>query len=59
LERIVEGIDDDDRDAVRDELEAVESLRAWLTLERFDRRQVNRRLRLYAGFDNHWNRKSG
>jgi hypothetical protein len=48
LERILEGLDAGDLDAIRDELEAVESGREWLTLERFDRRQVNRRLRLYA-----------
>jgi hypothetical protein len=48
LERIIESVDAGDLDAVRDELEAVESGRDWLTLERFDRRKVNRRLRLYA-----------
>jgi hypothetical protein len=48
LERILEGLDAGDRDATREELEAVESGRDWLTLERFDRRKVNRRLRLYA-----------
>jgi hypothetical protein len=48
LERILEGLDAGDRNAIRDELEAVESGSKWLTLERFDRRNVNRRLRLYA-----------
>ena len=51
LERIVEDIDAGDLDAVRDELDTVESLRTRLTLDRFDRRLVNRRLRLYAAGD--------
>src|SRR5262245_685788 len=32
----------------------VESLHAWLTLERFDRREVDRRLRRYAAGDERW-----
>jgi hypothetical protein len=51
LERIIVGVDADDLDAVRDELDAVESLREWLMLGRFDRRVVNHRLRLYAAGD--------
>jgi hypothetical protein len=51
LERIIEGVDAGDREAIRDELEAVESLSEWLTPDRFDRREVNRRLRLYAAGD--------
>jgi hypothetical protein len=58
LERIVEGIDAGDLDAVRDELAAIESVRAWLTLDRFDRRQVNSRLRQYAAGDEQWRRGS-
>ena len=54
LERILQGIDAGALEAIRDELEAVESVRAWLTLERFDRREVNRRLRLYAAGDERW-----
>ena len=54
LERIVESVDAGDRDVLRDELEAVESLREWLTLERFDRRKVNYRLKLYAAGDERW-----
>jgi len=45
LERIVEDVAAGDLDAVRDGLDTVESLRAWLRLDRFDRRLVNRRLR--------------
>ncbi len=54
LERILEGVEAGDREAIRDELEAVESLREWLALDRFDRRGVNRRLRLYAEGDARW-----
>jgi hypothetical protein len=54
MERILEGINAGDLDAIRDELEAVESGREWLTLERFDRRKVNRRLRLYAVGNERW-----
>jgi hypothetical protein len=54
LERILEGVEAGDREAIGDELEAVESLREWLVLERFDRRGVNRRPRLYAEGDARW-----
>ncbi len=54
LERLLEGIEAADPEAIREELEVVESLRAWLTLDRFDRRGVNRRLRLYAAGDERW-----
>jgi hypothetical protein len=51
LERLLESVDVGDREAVRDQLEAIESLRAWLELDRFDRRRVNRWLRQYAAGD--------
>ena len=54
LERILEGIEAGDREAIGEELEAVDSLREWLALDRFDRRAVNRRLRLYATGDARW-----
>ncbi len=54
LERIIESVDAGDLDAIRDELDAVESWRGWLTLDRFDRREVNRRLRLYTAGDERW-----
>ena len=54
LERILEGVEAGDREAIGDELEAVETLRVWLELDRFDRRAVNRRLRLYAAGDARW-----
>jgi hypothetical protein len=54
LQRIIEGVDAGDRDMVRAELEAVDALRPWLTLDRFDLRAVNRRLLLYAVGDERW-----
>jgi hypothetical protein len=54
LERLLESVDAGDRAAVRDQLEAIESLREWLDLDRFDRRRVNRRLRQYAAGDEDW-----
>ncbi len=54
LERLVESVDAGDLEAVRDQLEAIESLREWLDLDRFDRRRVNRRLRQYAAGDEDW-----
>jgi len=54
LERLVESVEAGDRDAIRDQLEDFESLREWLDLNRFDRRHVNRRLRLYAAGDEDW-----
>ena len=57
LERLVESVEAGDLDAVQDHLEVIESLRAWLTLDRFDRRAVNRRLRLYAAGDERWRRE--
>src|SRR3954447_13937268 len=57
LEQLVESVEAGDRDAVQDHLEVIESLRAWLTLDRFDRRAVNRRLRLYAAGDERWRRE--
>jgi hypothetical protein len=57
LEQIVESLNAGDPDAVQDHLEALGPLRAWLTLDRFDRRQVNRRLRQYAAGDEQWRRE--
>jgi hypothetical protein len=56
LERLVESLDAGDREDARDQLEAIESLRGWLDLDRFDRRRVNRRLRQYAAGDEAWRR---
>ncbi len=54
LERLVESVDAGDREAIRDQVEDIESLREWLDLDRFDRRRVNRCLRQYAAGDEDW-----
>jgi hypothetical protein len=56
LEQLVKGAEAGDLDAVQDHLDVIESLRAWLALDRFDRRAVNRRLRTYAAGDGRWRR---
>ena len=42
--RLKEVVDAGDLDAVREQMESLESIREWLTLGRFDRRAINRRL---------------
>ena len=54
LERLVESVQAGDLEAIRDQAEELDSLREWLNLDRFDRRRVNRRLRLYAAGDEDW-----
>jgi hypothetical protein len=58
LERVVESVEASDAEAVRDELESIEDLHEWLTLDRFDRRLVNSRLRQYAAGDERWRQGS-
>jgi hypothetical protein len=43
-----------DLDGVRDRMASLESLRLWLSLEQFDRRGVNQRLRDYAKGERQW-----
>src|SRR3954468_19998094 len=57
LERLFESVEAGDLDVVQDHLEVIESLRGWLTLDRFDRRTINRRLRLYAAGGERWRRE--
>ena len=45
--RLNEVVDAGDLDAVREQMESLESIREWLTLDRFDRRAINRRLKQY------------
>jgi hypothetical protein len=40
-----------DMEAIRERAENLEEMREWLTLDRFDRRAVNHRLRQYATHD--------
>jgi hypothetical protein len=43
-----------DNDAVEGRVEEIQELLPWLTLERFNRRAVNRRLQQYASGDEAW-----
>jgi|SRR6185437_606383 len=54
LDELIEGADAGDRDAVEDSLARVCSMRPWLSLERFDRREINRRLTHYALGEEGW-----
>lgn len=45
--------------ALRDLAEEIPALQTWLTLDRFDRRKVNRRLRQYALGDAEWRSVEG
>jgi hypothetical protein len=51
---LLETIQTGDLDEARDQLAELEPLQAWLALEHVDRRQVNRRLTLYALGDEAW-----
>lgn len=50
-EHLAEDVSRRDVEAIRDRFEQVESLREWLDLEKFDRREANRRLTQYASGD--------
>ncbi|CAE6869022.1 hypothetical protein R75461_08464 [Paraburkholderia nemoris] len=54
LEDIQDDLDANDIEAIRDRREDIEALREWLTLDDFDRREVNRRLKQYATRDAAW-----
>jgi len=43
--QLKEDVEAGDIDAVRDQIESFDSMREWLTLDRFDRRAINRRLK--------------
>jgi hypothetical protein len=51
---LLESVRAGDLEEARDQLAELEPLQAWLELEHFDRRQVNRRLTLYALGDEAW-----
>jgi len=54
LDQLVEGIDAKDAEAVSDRIEALQPWREWLSLDTFDRRAVNRRLRQYGEGNEEW-----
>ncbi|TDN62170.1 plasmid pRiA4b ORF-3 family protein [Paraburkholderia sp. BL10I2N1] len=51
LEDIQDDLDANDIEAIRDRREDIEELCEWLTLDEFDRRGVNHRLKQYATHD--------
>jgi hypothetical protein len=54
LNEIAECARERDITALRDLAEEIPTIQTWLTLDQFDRRRVNRRLRLYAIGDAEW-----
>jgi hypothetical protein len=54
LEDIRDDLEANDLDSIRDRADDIEELREWLTLDSFDRRAVNRRLKQYATDDETW-----
>jgi hypothetical protein len=54
FEEIRDNIETNDLDGIRDLTENIDELREWLTLDSFDRREVNRRLKQYATNDENW-----
>lgn len=54
LQRLSEDVKNRDLDSIQDQMESIRSLLDWLTLDQFDRRKVNRRLRQYALGDEEW-----
>jgi hypothetical protein len=54
LDQLREALRAKDEDAVWDRVEELRSWQEWLSLETFDRRTVNRRLRQYGAGNNDW-----
>lgn len=54
LEEIRDDLETNDLEAIHALAEDIEELREWLTLDNFDRRAVNRRLKQYVTNDEAW-----
>jgi hypothetical protein len=54
--QLTEDVKAGDIDVVREQMESIDSMREWLTLDRFDLRAVNRRLKQYVEKDLCWQR---
>ena len=54
MNQIAECVAKRDVTALRDRIDEIATLKEWLLLDKFDRRQVNRRLRQYAASDDEW-----
>ena len=48
FDEVIEAIENNDLDAIRDYLEEINTLREWLTLDDFNRSEANHRLQHYA-----------
>jgi hypothetical protein len=48
LERLSEDVKNRDLDSIREQMGLIRPLLEWLTLDKFDRQKVNRRLKQYA-----------
>lgn len=51
FEDLQDNLETNDMEAIRDRVDDIDGLRDWLTLNDFDRRTVNRWLKLYAAHD--------
>ena len=54
LQRLSEDVKNRDTGSIQSHMESIRSLLEWLTLDRFDRKKVNRRLRQSALGDEEW-----
>lgn len=54
VNQIAECVDKRDVMALRDRIDEIATMKEWLLLDKFDRREVNRRLRQYAAGDDEW-----
>jgi hypothetical protein len=54
LEDIQDDLDANDIEAIRDRAEDIRALGKWVTLDEFDRREVNRRLKQYVNRNAAW-----
>jgi Plasmid pRiA4b ORF-3-like protein len=54
LQRLSEDVKNRDTGSIQSHMESIQSLLEWLTLDRFDRKKVNRRLQQYALGDEEW-----
>src|SRR5215469_4766343 len=54
VNQIAECVAKRDVTALRDRIDELATMKEWLLLDKFDRREVNRRLRQYAAGDDEW-----
>ena len=54
FEEIRDDLETNDLQVIRDRVEDIGELREWLTLDSFDRRAVNRRLKQYTTNEKAW-----